>query len=409
MNQPLRSWHTLRKELGQRVKRALEELTESWNSALPSPSPVPVPVRDRKSSLHKKFRRYFSTSFGDRCYFRGDHFTSFERRRRHHDCCPIFGIRHGSVKQFFRVGLRLMSGRPSLFAQNFSYYPRASLRDVWQTFNLLTRENVQDIMRQFSVSLRAMILFDKVDPKVPGIHRQTILLQNEDFPLWNSHVLRIRMLRIIEMPQDQPLMKVPASSDETTYNDRFEEYDTIEEEPNSGCYVDFHITKDLSLPDMSLLNESVLDEMLTGLREIEMKIRQLKEDLNFISEFGELPIEYLAESKVIRVHFPNCDMQRVELLLRDKGVSSGVIYEREKKPIDIAQDVYALISHADLLDSVPVSTGCSETQTSYDSEELFTTGNLSSHLPQDIDRLHTDLPVDQPIRINDEYMYEYLY
>lgn len=99
-----------------------------------------------------------------------------------------------------------------------------------------------------------------------------------------------------------------------------------------GCYVDFKLQPVVLVPEKTMMNCEVLAELLTNLRQFERYLAQLRRDLAQLSDLGELPVRFVSKEGVIRVYFPNCDIERVQILLREKSVCTGVIHQ------DFSQD-----------------------------------------------------------------------
>lgn len=103
-----------------------------------------------------------------------------------------------------------------------------------------------------------------------------------------------------------------------------------------GCYVDFKLQPLVFIPEKTMMTPAVLAELLNNLRQFERHLAQLQRDLSLLSDLGELPLRFVANEGVIRVYFPNCDRERLQILLREKNICSGVIYE------DFAQEAHEL-------------------------------------------------------------------
>lgn len=96
-----------------------------------------------------------------------------------------------------------------------------------------------------------------------------------------------------------------------------------------GVYVDFRFGPRILVPRATVLSADVVDEMIDSLRRYREKLAEVQQDLARLSELGELPVEVMAEEGVIRVFFPNCDRERLEMLLMEKNVVGGVIHDGE--------------------------------------------------------------------------------
>lgn len=171
--------------------------------------------------------------------------------------------------------------------------------------------------------------------------------------------------------------------------------ETITEAIVHGCYVDFALGGDLSIPSMTFLTEEILSEISANLTYITRRINELKQDFKNLSELGELPIRYMELENVIRVYFANCDRDKLELLLKEKNIMGGTIHENKKGPI-VAQEATpaaaptpvvtssSYITENDLLSSLyngnsGSGSGRSSDQSSAESSVLFDDDVLSSY------------------------------
>lgn len=171
--------------------------------------------------------------------------------------------------------------------------------------------------------------------------------------------------------------------------------ETITEAIVHGCYVDFALGGDLSIPSMTFLTEEILSEISANLTYITRRINELKQDFKNLSELGELPIRYMERENVIRVYFANCDRDKLELLLKEKNIMGGTIHENKKGAI-VAQEATpaaaptpvvtssSYITENDLLSSLYNGNSCSGSGRSSDhssaeSSVLFDDDVLSSY------------------------------
>ncbi|RKP31570.1 hypothetical protein METBISCDRAFT_22308 [Metschnikowia bicuspidata] len=98
-----------------------------------------------------------------------------------------------------------------------------------------------------------------------------------------------------------------------------------------GSYVDFKLQPLVLIPEKSMMSAEVLKELLSNLRHFERHLQQLQRDILKLGELGELLLRFVAEKCIIRVYFPNCDFERLQVLLREKNVCSGTIHEDLKQ------------------------------------------------------------------------------
>lgn len=101
----------------------------------------------------------------------------------------------------------------------------------------------------------------------------------------------------------------------------------VMEQACGGSYVDFAVDLKLSIPEITILNEETLGEILLSLQVLERRIAEVKKDLVNLFELGELPISFLYGQNILRVHFPNCDREQLEALLLEKNIENGTVKE----------------------------------------------------------------------------------
>lgn len=99
-------------------------------------------------------------------------------------------------------------------------------------------------------------------------------------------------------------------------------------EPTStGTFVDFNFAPQLSLETEQLTTES-LDQLERDLQAFVQETKVLLKDIKTVcASLGELPVS--VNKNTVRVHFPNADAEKVNLMLKDIGVTRGVITEEE--------------------------------------------------------------------------------
>ncbi|KAG5359987.1 hypothetical protein CJU90_5835 [Yarrowia sp. C11] len=99
-------------------------------------------------------------------------------------------------------------------------------------------------------------------------------------------------------------------------------------EPTStGTFVDFNFAPQLSLQAEQLTSES-LEQLERDLHAFVQETKVLLADIkNVCASLGELPVTVTQNN--VRVHFPNSDAEKVNLMLKDIGVTRGVITEEE--------------------------------------------------------------------------------
>uniref|UniRef100_A0A060TAF8 ARAD1D23606p n=1 Tax=Blastobotrys adeninivorans TaxID=409370 RepID=A0A060TAF8_BLAAD len=94
-----------------------------------------------------------------------------------------------------------------------------------------------------------------------------------------------------------------------------------------AAFVEFDLTPHLSVPSAGELNEEVLEVLE---RDFEAHVRELRailRDIRQTGTFGELPVTVERANGALRIHFPNADVEKVQRLLADAGVTRGVVYD----------------------------------------------------------------------------------
>lgn len=161
---------------------------------------------------------------------------------------------------------------------------------------------------------------------------------------------------------------------------------------SEGCYVDFKLQPLVLIPEKTMMTAEVLSELLSNLKHFERHLQQLQQDIAQLSDLGELPLRFVSEESVIRVYFPNCDRERLQILLREKNICSGVIYEDTKKEateLDRFANVSS-VSENDILSSYYLSLVESSSE-SGDSNVLSmdtSSSEFEKHLPGNMLPMH---------------------
>lgn len=140
-------------------------------------------------------------------------------------------------------------------------------------------------------------------------------------------------------------------------------------ESADGCYVDFKIEPKILIPSATMMSAEVLAELLANLKHFEKHLIELQRDLTRLSELGELPLRFVSSRNIIRVYFPNCDRAKLEALLLEKNVSSGIVYEDKHNEVDsLSSDEVSSVSEFDILSSCNMLSllALSDSQSCYD-------------------------------------------
>lgn len=170
-----------------------------------------------------------------------------------------------------------------------------------------------------------------------------------------------------------------------------------------GSYIDYPIHFDLSIPEETILTGEIVDEMLHSIKSFEKKLQELKRDLTNLFDLGELPIKYLSKTNVLRIHFPNCDRERLEKLCIEKGIVGGVVLEEAAAANNAKTKSPAQVYESDVLSS-------------YGDESLNTcsSGVLSTESSDLVEHLEDQVvvrpwqelaPLQQVISVNEDYYF----
>jgi hypothetical protein len=99
-------------------------------------------------------------------------------------------------------------------------------------------------------------------------------------------------------------------------------------------YVDFDVSPQFTIPDRSELTEEVVSTIEQDLNRYVEHIKAVVRDIKNVSDLGELPVSI--ENGSVRIHFPNCDTEKVHRLISDVDVTRGVVSDEGSFTSDIA-------------------------------------------------------------------------
>ncbi|KAH7085857.1 hypothetical protein BKA63DRAFT_28131 [Paraphoma chrysanthemicola] len=94
----------------------------------------------------------------------------------------------------------------------------------------------------------------------------------------------------------------------------------------------------------SLSNEGLLDVLSVDFSRAVKELAAVLKDLQRLSELGDLPITY--QHSTLKVYFPGCDAESVEILCNDLGVSRGVVHQDEDFDAFVGTDIALLFPFA---------------------------------------------------------------
>ncbi|WPK26909.1 hypothetical protein PUMCH_004277 [Australozyma saopauloensis] len=153
-----------------------------------------------------------------------------------------------------------------------------------------------------------------------------------------------------------------------------------------GCYVDFKLQPLVLIPEKTMMSADILAELQANLKHFERHLAQLQNDISQLSDLGELPLRYVSSEGIIRVYFPNCDRERLQILLREKNICSGVIYEdfaQEAADLDRFTNVSS-VSESDILSSYYLSSVESSSQSEDSDSNVLSLETSSSEFEKNL-------------------------
>ncbi|CCE88498.1 Piso0_002006 [Millerozyma farinosa CBS 7064] len=389
----LKNLISLKRSITERLKRNLEELAE--NLSFPqqpskhAPVRVPVPVRNSRGRgpLDRNFVRYFSTSAASRIQTGG--FPRFNLSAGAHAKCKLkvtrliainMGwIRYGFANNFNNQFRCFRTHGSSFLYNNFSQRYQSHFRTKlvgMSRYNASPQGSVKGIRQSWRAFLKSGNLCDPCDEDQPE-RPVMCMLKSLKRPKPSSNI----RLNISLTPD---FTKVTLAMAKTISTLPVE--DKVYFEPDvTGCYVDFYIGPRLMLPSMTYLSEETFDELISDLKSVEKKIAELKKDFASIYDLGELPIEFLQEQNIVRVHFPNCDRERLETLLLEKGVTNGTIHEERadySKKMSSSETSSSKFSENDILSTFYDSSSDISSYSGSGVESEVLTASHSSQCPE---------------------------
>ncbi|KAA8904851.1 hypothetical protein TRICI_005381 [Trichomonascus ciferrii] len=97
----------------------------------------------------------------------------------------------------------------------------------------------------------------------------------------------------------------------------------LEDVEHDFPYVDFDVSPQFTIPANAELTEEVVSTIEQDLNRYVEHVKAIVRDIKNVSELGELPVSI--ENGAVRIHFPNCDTEKVHRLISDVDVSRGVV------------------------------------------------------------------------------------
>lgn len=122
---------------------------------------------------------------------------------------------------------------------------------------------------------------------------------------------------------------------------------------NAGSIVEFKLVlPSFSMPAVNFLDESYLESFNSDMTEYQNELAIVQREVAAIFEaFGCLPVsvEKPATELIIRIHFANHDPEYVEQLLKDAGITKGIVYEEG----DDTGVLFESVSTGEIVPTVP--------------------------------------------------------
>lgn len=358
------------REISKRIQKALQELAENLHRErtqqqqqfVPKPQPalVPVPVRNRSGPFIRQFSTYSHASFAYQ--------PSWSHTK----------VRTSWVNKYMFNNLRkpVKSNLLRLLNRGFVYH----------NFSQAYQNKFRLKLHQLNLRHTYRFLMTRLREKY-----QVYPIKSQNVERKNLHV----RLNASNTPQNHRLILDLA---------RTESSESKMAPQSMGSYIDYPIHFDLSIPEETILTGEIVDEMLHSIKSFEKKLQELKRDLTNLFDLGELPIKYLSKTNVLRIHFPNCDRERLEKLCIEKGIVGGVVLEEAAAAANNAKTK----SPAQVYESDVLSSYGDESLNTCSSGVLSTeSSDLVEHLEdQVVVRPWQELaPLQQVISVNEDYYF----
>ncbi|SCU99113.1 LAFA_0G22078g1_1 [Lachancea sp. 'fantastica'] len=312
----LRQWLKVARKQVKQIRQTLdEELQNVLERNIPRPQKalvrVPIPVKP-------------STTFG-----KGSRFLHTITRGTAQDARAGQKAFAGSAPRFSSYG------KKGVFANfNGSYRaPRGAPRGLFTNWNMSTMrfapgrsystsaiKITHDAAQNLSISLRCFFnLWEGFSPLDTQHNTGKLALRESGAgtkPLGNQAISMIRAMEVCRMIQDHRQELV---------------FDDENETESLGCVVEFQLPRlDVSkMPTFVFASDEALDNWRHELMTCNTRMREIEESVRTIHKnYGALPLEF-GESYV-RVRFPNLTMNEAEVLMRDLGLTLGLVLPEQQ-------------------------------------------------------------------------------
>ncbi|KAI5960047.1 uncharacterized protein KGF55_004770 [Candida pseudojiufengensis] len=372
------------RDISRRIQRAINELSENIQREIqqnrhqrspqqsqhqPSYVPVPVPVNQRKGS--NPFIRQFSTS---------------ARRNFTYSQTWNYKFQPKFKQKFYKTTIK-----------NLKFYKKSKILSllnhgiIYHNFSQIYQSKFSLKIYQQNVKQTYKILFNNLREKYQLYKKDNTFLNNTPSNI-NSKLL----LNLSLNSKNHQIITSLAKIESSATNHELVNNNNI----NTSCFIDFPISFNFNIPNETILSEEIFDEMMFNIKNFEAKLKNFKSDLVNLFDLGELPLKYIQSLNVIRIHFPNCDKERLERLCMEKGISGGIIIEEEDSlnVVKATQEPISNLEDVDILSSFNEEYSCTS-----DADILSTNSSdeLRDHLNEVVRPINEFMPVQQMISIND--------
>ncbi|CAK9440950.1 uncharacterized protein LODBEIA_P48190 [Lodderomyces beijingensis] len=282
---------------------------------------------------------------------------------------------------YARVPAQNNGGRPKVFVRDFSTYSPPHWR---YSFRLTPHRPIVHPLKRSSQVLRTL--------------NHGFVFKNFSETYQNSFRLKmyhqgLRMTYKLFFSNLRAFHKSSASYKIAKPMARAEAVDSNNDSVSS--HLDFPVNFSIGVHNKTYLTGDVLDDIFFSIAAFQNKLNEVKSNLKKVFELGELPIQYLAEAKVLRVYFPNCDKERLENLCREKEVTAGVIVEKATSA-EASRQAPMSPTFED------ISSGSFDFSCSSDDILSSSSSELDIHLTDSVVR-PVQVAVDGNVSINEEY------
>ncbi|RCK66803.1 hypothetical protein Cantr_02510 [Candida viswanathii] len=365
--QALKNLISLRtRNFSKKVQRALQELAENLQretqQAQPQPVPVPVPVRNRNPLGRRNYSTFPHGGFNNHQYYQN------------------WTFKQGTKKYNFFYKFYNTSGHSKIL-KNLNKSGGGLFHNFSQAYNNSYRLKLYHHNIRFTYRTLFNNLREKYQVYNNGL-TVSELTKNKFNP-----TIRLNL----SLTPDHHHLTLKLAKTEST-NIPIQQF-----QPPKSCFIDFPINFNLNIPNETILSEEILDEMMFNIKSFEKKLTTLKKDLANLFDLGELPIKYISGKNVLRVYFPNCDREKLEILCQEKGITGGFIIEEVDEGVaDTAMSSNSTSYGSDILSSCGADESNASSSTSSYSSDILSDYSADNVLQ---DAILNDTEIIRPMNI----------